>query len=267
MFPDNQRCFRVKAPVTWRPPHRSVREDFPHTVPQNTQALRLCITRQVLPHLAHNIAALLLLQFSEVTLIWIVVPVYHPSFPPEKRYAWFLLPYSGSRGPWFPTFSDNKRPSVLWSTKTAKSPSQICSLLTIQTWYLAFPVYFCVPKNRFAWGAGFSHLIRQEVGVRYSSPWSVQGDKWLSRVPTPTLWMHALVSDPGGDLNTCHSVSNSAAFQFPETVGFHFQLHGSYHKTTGMIYRGSIQSLHSWSIWLRTPVTGFTRRFHYWPAG
>ena len=30
--------FRVKAPVTWRPPHRAVREDFPHTVPQNTQA-------------------------------------------------------------------------------------------------------------------------------------------------------------------------------------------------------------------------------------
>jgi hypothetical protein len=26
--------FRVKAPVTRRPPHRSVREDFPHTVPR-----------------------------------------------------------------------------------------------------------------------------------------------------------------------------------------------------------------------------------------
>ena len=26
--------FRVKAPVTWRPPHRPVREDFPHTVPR-----------------------------------------------------------------------------------------------------------------------------------------------------------------------------------------------------------------------------------------
>ena len=58
--------------------------------------------------------------------------------------------------------------------------------------------------------------------------------------------MHALVSDPGGDLNTCHDVSNSAAFQFPETVGFHFQLHGSYHEDHGYkIYRGSIQSLHS----------------------
>jgi len=29
---------RVKAPVTWRPPHSPVREDFPHTVPQNPQA-------------------------------------------------------------------------------------------------------------------------------------------------------------------------------------------------------------------------------------
>ncbi len=26
--------FRVKAPLTRRPPHRSVREDFPHTVPR-----------------------------------------------------------------------------------------------------------------------------------------------------------------------------------------------------------------------------------------
>ena len=107
------RYIRVEAPVTRRSPLSPVREDFPHTVPQNTQALRLCITRQVSPYLAHNIAALLLLQFSEVTLTWIAVPVYHPSFPSKKRYAWFLLPYSGSRGPWFPTFSDNKRPSVL----------------------------------------------------------------------------------------------------------------------------------------------------------
>ncbi len=35
--------------------------------------------------------------------------------------------------------------------------------------------------------------------------------------------MHALVSDPGGELDTRHSVSSSAAFQFPETVGFHFR--------------------------------------------
>jgi len=44
--------------------------------------------------------------------------------------------------------------------------------------------------------------------------------------------MHALVSDPGGDLDTCHSVSRSTAFRFPETVGFHFQYTGSYHQTT-----------------------------------
>ena len=30
--------FRVEAPVTRRSPHSAVREDFPHTVPQNTQA-------------------------------------------------------------------------------------------------------------------------------------------------------------------------------------------------------------------------------------
>ena len=44
--------------------------------------------------------------------------------------------------------------------------------------------------------------------------------------------MHALVSDPGGDLDTGHNVSRPAAFQFPETVGFHFPYSGSYHQTT-----------------------------------
>ena len=54
--------------------------------------------------------------------------------------------------------------------------------------------------------------------------------------------MHALVSDPGGDLYTCHSVSTSAAFQFPETVGFHFQYTGSYPKTTGVRFIGALYS-------------------------
>jgi hypothetical protein len=44
--------------------------------------------------------------------------------------------------------------------------------------------------------------------------------------------MHALVSDPGGDLYTCHSAYRSVAFQFPETVGFYFQYSESYHQTT-----------------------------------
>jgi len=50
--------------------------------------------------------------------------------------------------------------------------------------------------------------------------------------------MHALVSDPGGDLNTCQSVPKSAAFQFPETVGFHFQYTESYPKTTIIPFSG-----------------------------
>ncbi len=33
------------------------------------------------------------------------------------------------------------------------------------------------------------------------------------------------------------------------------------------IYRGSVQSLHPLSVWLRTPVTGLARRLLYWPAG
>ena len=54
--------FRVEAPVTRRSPHRSGREDFPHPVPQNTQALRPCITRQISLRLAHNSAAQLIIS-------------------------------------------------------------------------------------------------------------------------------------------------------------------------------------------------------------
>ena len=54
--------FRVEAPVTRRSPHRSGREDFPHPVPQNTQALRPCITGQVSLHPAHNSAARLIIS-------------------------------------------------------------------------------------------------------------------------------------------------------------------------------------------------------------
>ena len=50
--------------------------------------------------------------------------------------------------------------------------------------------------------------------------------------------MHALVSDPGGDLDTGHNASRSAAFQFPETVGFYFQFPRSYPMTTGIRFIG-----------------------------
>jgi len=33
-------------------------------------------------------------------------------------------------------------------------------------------------------------------------PCSLQGDSWLSQVPELPPWIHALVSDPGGNLNT-----------------------------------------------------------------
>ena len=59
-------------------------------------------------------------------------------------------------------------PPVLWSTKTSKSPSRVHSLFALFPRYLAF----------------------------------TQGDSWISRVPELSLWLHALVSDPGGVLNT-----------------------------------------------------------------
>ena len=48
----------------------------------------------------------------------------------------------------------------------------------------------------------------------------IQGDSWLSQVPELHPWIHALVSDPGGVLNTRHSASRTAAFQRIKTVGF-----------------------------------------------
>ena len=40
--------------------------------------------------------------------------------------------------------------------------------------------------------------------------------------------MHALVSDPGGEPSARHIAHDSAAFQFPETVGFYSRTSGSY---------------------------------------
>jgi len=49
--------FLVKAPITLRPPHISVREDFPHTVPRLPKAGGQWQTKQATPRLAHNFAA------------------------------------------------------------------------------------------------------------------------------------------------------------------------------------------------------------------
>ena len=48
--------FRVKAPVTRRPPHRSGREVLPHPVPRCYPFLRIGTT-QATPRVAHNFAA------------------------------------------------------------------------------------------------------------------------------------------------------------------------------------------------------------------
>jgi len=42
----------------------------------------------------------------------------------------------------------------------------------------------------------------------------------ISPVPELPLWEHALVSDPGGDLYTCHGAYKSAAFHRIQSVGF-----------------------------------------------
>ena len=77
----------------------------------------------------------------------------------------------------------------------------------------------------------------------------VQGDSWLSPVPELPLWIHALLSDPGGDLYTRHIVCRSAAFRRIKTVGFHSRFPESYPMTT---------TIHPPATRLPTPETAFS---------
>jgi|GEM_PF-6625044 len=66
---------------------------------------------------------------------------------------------------------------------------------------------------------GSLHATPGPVVARCPNPGIWQGDRWLSHVPALPLWLHAPLSDPGGVLDTCPSVSKTAAFRPLETVG------------------------------------------------
>ena len=95
--------FRVKAPVTRRPPHRSGREGFPHPVPREPPA---CAHGE--PNRRHPVWRLTLLALalpcSGVSWIRCVSPASLLEVLPDKRDARRRLPSRGALGRWFPTF-------------------------------------------------------------------------------------------------------------------------------------------------------------------
>ena len=141
-------------------------------------------TKQVSSRLAHNLAALPL--FSEVPLIWFVIPKYLPSFPPEKRYARLLLPCSGSLGLRFPTlpvrppdhryYDPLRLPNVhlglvrssLSSPDTLYRPSlRLC--LRVERTRCRAGLSSTAPGFRFRWISLYLHFT--------------QGNIWVSQVP------------------------------------------------------------------------------------
>jgi hypothetical protein len=115
------------------------------------------------------------------------------------------------------------RPSVLWSAKTAHSPSRGRSVLPVLPRYLVALVFLCVPCSCKARLGGESRLPAPGVfsaPVGTPTPDVLQGNHWLSQVSRLPLWLHALVSDPGGVLNARRSASRTTAFQRVPAVGF-----------------------------------------------
>jgi len=103
-------------------------------------------TKQVIPRLAHSYAVLQTIDIylqpdthsAGIPVTRFVGSKSLPWILPTKRYARPPLPCSGSLGPRFPTLPVRSIwPSVLWSAKTAKCPSRVCSLCAIRPQYLA----------------------------------------------------------------------------------------------------------------------------------
>jgi len=98
---------------------------------------------------------------------------------------------------------------------------------------LPFFIRLCFRLDGLAKGRGF-HL---NAGISHNagSPntfLSPQGNSWLSQVPRLPLWLHALVSDPGGVLTARHIASRAAAFRHHNNVGFHSRSPGRCPMTT-----------------------------------
>jgi hypothetical protein len=106
----SRRSFRVKAPVTRRPPHRSGREGFPHPVPRSPAA---CVTGE--PHRRHPVWRLPVLSLARLESVvpvapcsgvaWIrfVSPASLPEVPPDVVMPGGACPPVGPLGRRVPT--------------------------------------------------------------------------------------------------------------------------------------------------------------------
>ena len=88
--------------------------------------------------------------------------------------------------------------------------------------------------------------------------------------------MHALLSDPGGDLLTHLIVLRPAAFHQIDGVGFHAYLVGAYPLRSCFFppavhndryFEAQSHGLHTRFPWLQTLVTEFARKVRFQPAG
>jgi hypothetical protein len=114
-------------------------------------------------------------------------------------------------------------PAVRWSATTANSPSRGRSGLPVLPRYLVALVLLCVPCSCQARLGGESLLPAPGVfpaPVGTPTPDVLQGRHWLSHVSRLPLWLHALVSDPGGVRDARRSASRTTAFQRVHAVGF-----------------------------------------------
>ena len=122
-------------------------------------------------------------------------------------------PSCGACGPWFPTFVGTMLREDCHRALLRSLRSSLASR------YLAgFRPFVVSPRG--ACRGGSLHATPGPLVARCPTPGIWQGDRWLSQVPELPLWLHAPLSDPGGVLDTCPSVSKTAAFRPLETVGF-----------------------------------------------
>ena len=183
-----------------RPPHRPVRAQLTHTVPQ---------AEPLLPLGAVQWGSGDTIGERKVSLVCL----------PIERSARRRLPSRGSLGPHFPTFAGTMRRydcplSLSGASLVARLPDT-----------LPASVVRGVPRGLMVeWKPPTTPGL---LVTRSPIPGMQQGDSWLSQVPECPLCRHAPLSDPGGVLCTRHIARRTAAFQPLDTVGFSTTIHFS----------------------------------------
>jgi hypothetical protein len=119
-----------------------------------------------------------------------------PSVLPVSRSARPRLPSGGSLGLHFPTFTG----TVLGYDCLVSLSGRFASRSLPDT--LSAPFVCVLPRSSLAVGSCLPAPGLLVSRYPSSSGVLVQGDTWLSQVPEFSLWLHALLLDPGGVLRT-----------------------------------------------------------------